>query len=183
LRTLSVRLLTGLLAILAGACAADAPTTDPATAQRKPAACELGVLQDGAFLPWVDGMKAEIIVGYQGYMLVIGRVHVSAGELPVKPKVRMTVSREGGEPSISSVWRVPVTVDNEGHAITEPLEMWLFPPVLEDYLGRNGSVQVELVGLDRSCTARTAVEFVDEEFCKHMDTGEIICVDGSTKGH
>lgn len=167
-------------AALAG-CTSESTADDPA---QTATACELGALSaDNTFVPWPNEGDAELVVGYQGYMLIIARVHAPTGTLPHEPKVRMTVARTLGEASVSTQWRAGVLADKLGHEVTEPLEMWLYPPDPQAFIGQQGSLEVVLQGVDRTCVASLQVRFVDDELCKHLETGEVVCADGSTKGH
>ena len=177
-----------LSATLVAALAASGCTSgdDPGTADEPLVQpdCRIGVVgQDGVFQPYNDGDKAELVVGFQGFMLIIVRVHTEVGKLPAIPKVRMTVEREGGEPSVSTVVRAGTKQDAQGHDITQQLDMWLYPPDPMVFDGANGSLAVDLVGRDSSCSAKVAVRFVDEELCKHSEDGSVVCVDGHKKEH
>lgn len=160
-----------------------AADSDSAAPQPAPT-CRIGELdKQGNFVPFQSGDTAELVVGFQGFMLVIVRVQAESGTLPEKSKVRMVVQRQHGEPSVSTVVRAATKLDAAGKEITEPLDMWLYPPAPGEFDGKTGSLTVELQGRTSECTATVAVKFADEELCKHSEDGSVVCVDGSKKDH
>ncbi len=178
--TLSWSLLLGLW-FAVGCVDQDAPD---AAANAVAPQCEIGTLDENdVFIPQQDGGTVELVVGYQGFMLIIVRAHTEVGALPELPKVKMTVEREGGEPSVSTVVRAAINKDAKGHDVTESLEMWLYPPAPGEFNGKSGSLQLDLYGRGSDCSAKVNVKFIDEELCKHSEDGSVVCVDGTSKKH
>ena len=175
------RLVVAMMALQA-ACT-DASVATSADAGGSPT-CRIGSLgEDGTFNAWQDGGHAELVVGFQGFMLLIARVRAQSGQLPAKPKVRMTIDREGGEPSLTTLAHCGIHQDASGQDITETLEMWLYPPDPAVFEGKTGHVKVELFGREAECTAEVDVKFADAELCKHTEDGKVFCADGSSKKH
>jgi hypothetical protein len=164
--------------------APDEPRNTDADGTESAPQCVLGTIDDSnVFTPLQPGTDAELVVGFQGFMLVIVRVQATSGALPDLPRVRMVVERDGGDASVSTLIRTSTEKDTNGDDMTQSLEMWLYPPAPGDFVGRQGSLAVELIGRARKCDAKVAVRFVDEELCKHSEDGSITCVDGTTKKH
>jgi len=60
-------------------------------------ALELGAPDDGAFVPWVDGALAPIVVGPQGLDMLPVRLRLRGRELPACLRPTTTVRDERGE--------------------------------------------------------------------------------------
>jgi len=158
--------------------AADAGSTadqqsDTAAAQGP--SCTIGTVVDGSFVAWQADADAELVLGYQGYLFVHVQVLDASGTLR-KPKARMTAECAGQQPSVTSRWRADMTEQGDGSTVSELIEVWLFPALLDEFEGHTGRVQVELEQDEQTCTAAVDVRYVDDELCKHREDGTIKCV-------
>ncbi|GEM_PF-3454770 len=170
--------LAAVLIALSCGCEPDAGTDSAADAGGDYAnpTCEVGTLDDdGRFSAWKDGDKAELVEGYQGYLLLLGWIHVSDGDMPDKPNVLIEIDREGGKTSRTTYVHSGQRLCDKKHPTTERLEMWMVPPDPSAFIGRKGSVTVTIKGRDGGCSAKVAVQFVDDVPCKHFDDGTIFC--------
>ncbi len=164
---------------LVTACGEDAAAdkADAAAIDAEPAhACAIGELKGNHFVAWPDGVDAELVVGYQGYLFVHIQVADPSGQL-LKPSVRMTAERPGLAPSITSRWRIDMKKDDAGGRVSDKLELWLYPALREQFIGHKGTLRVELHERGTTCTAAVAIKYVDELLCMHYEDGSIKCKD------
>lgn len=158
-----------------GAAGADALDAQP-TAPR----CVLGHIEGGVFVETPAGGDVELTRGFQGYLLVVAALRIE-GASPRKTLVKLHANKDGDPPHDSArpglQWEAA-----GGGAISESFEIWLSPPLVTAFVGRTGSIALEVSEAGAQlCALEQAVRFVDDQVCMHYEDGSLDCT-GEKKG-
>jgi hypothetical protein len=133
--------------------------------------CELGQLQDEAFVPLQDGDEAELWLGFQGFLFLL--VRARSEEAPVHPTALFSLTLDGEESSSGS----QPDLDFEG-TLSDEILVFLPSANVSAYEGRAASLAVRLQGPERTCLDTVEVQLVDLDPCIHTDA-EPICPEDS----
>lgn len=122
----------------------------------------------------VDGDEVELLKGVQGYLLVQTTAHLW-GSVPRMVEVKVTGAKDNAPGMDSTTPPRALTFAVDGHRATDPLEVWLAPPIPAEFLNQPGTLTLQVQGGGRSCKTAVRVTFVDKTFCVHHDDGSISC--------
>ena len=156
-----------LLLLLAGC-----PTaTDP-----EEFACELGFSDaGGGFLELGDEPRAELVLGFQGFLFVTARLRAPvpvAGEF----EVLTSVEPQGGAVFGGVQGRV-LWAPRDAGAVSDEVLVFFDDGNVAAFVERPATLALRARNDERFCVASAAVVLVDDDPCIHTDA-EPICPDG-----
>ena len=141
----------------------------------EPFPCEAGTLtEEGAFVPLLDGDRAELVLGFQGFLFV--ELRARADDPPRRTAASMRITVAGDPPAGSSQNEVDFVAAPGGGFVSDPVLVFLDGSAPEGYVGRTAEVAVALAGEGRRCVMERSVLLVDDDPCVHTD-GEPVCPD------
>jgi hypothetical protein len=159
--------LAASLALLLGGCgAADPSAAEPDAAPATPIACELGQLTDGAFTPLGPDTRAELVLGFQGFLFFELAVRTAA-PAPSAMDAAISLALDDRDPVGASQLDVPLTATADGHAVTDTVQVFLSSGDVGAYVGHTARIALRLDGGGRTCAAEGTVRLVDDDPCIH----------------
>lgn len=156
-----------------------ADDAEPATLV--PFDCALGVSgADGTFQPLSAAAKGELMLGFQGF-LVVEMVVAAGADAPDKAKGAASVTLAGEAPFASFPPPLRFASSSMKGAADMAKATQVFPLLLQNtqvgfYKGRTATISVKVSGEGRVCVATGQLLLVDEDPCVH--TGKDPCCPG-----
>ena len=141
---------------------------EPAVAPESPAGtfpCELGVLDPGgAFDPVSDGGKAELILGFQGFLFL--EFYIRSEAAPESVALTTSLEIEGEDQ--------PAGGTQLGDFNNDLCEILVFLPTanIDLYTGRQAAVAVRAASEAATCTVSTTLLLVDDDPTIHTGDGD-----------
>lgn len=130
--------------------------------------CTLGTVDDaGAFHLLEAGADLELILGFQGFLLLI--THLGSEDMDSNATATTSLEMEGHEPSGGSQ---PALSFSNG--VSSELLFFLPSSNVAAYVGNSAALAVRLEDQDHFCIATATVTLVDEDECIHVD-GPDVC--------
>lgn len=138
-------------------------------ADKEDFACELGILDaDAVFLPAGGDTRAELELGFQGFLFV--EIFVRAeGDVPARVEASSRVTVEGEDPTGEKTPDVEMAAWDSGY-LSDPVLLFFNSETPADLDGKTVEVVVKLENDSHACTATGAFLLVDDDPCIH--TGE-----------
>ena len=175
--TRTTALVAPLCALAAMACEPGGGATSTPATPKIPFDCVLGFTDTaGSFRAAADGDKAELHLGFQGFLFFGVRLS-AAGDAPSSVTATYSVQIGSSAPSGSSQPGVGLRPSG-GTATSDEVQVFLNSSNIGEYTNQRAVVAVRLEDATRVCTARATLLLVDEDPCIH--TGDTpICPDGT----
>lgn len=130
---------------------------------------------DGAWAPLGPDARAELVLGFQGFLFV--EVYVRAtGPAPRRVDVILSVTIEGDAPYGGSQPETALTPTADGAAVSEAIVVFFSSSSVGEYVDRTVEIAVKLEGDGASCTTTGRYLLVDDDPCIHTGD-EPICPD------
>jgi hypothetical protein len=141
-------------------------------------ACQIGLADSaGEFVPLSERDDAELVLGFQGFLLVEVRILAGSGA-PERPSARFTIEVDGMAPIGAAQGEVAFEARGEG-ALSEPILVFLNDMTVGTVVGHEAEIVVKLEGEGRRCVATGTVTLVDEDPCI-MTSDAPLCPDAGT---
>lgn len=129
--------------------------------------CQLGYLdQDGAFHTFQDGDKAELMMGFQGFLLTILYARAQ-GEVPTKCDGKFSVSPEGRTPFGANVPQIGFAPKGESEWESSEILIFFNSGVVSELVGRSTDLTMKLESATSVCTSQVTVVLADDDPCIH----------------
>lgn len=135
-----------------------------------PFGCELGIADpDGAFIPLEDADEVELMLGFQGFLLVelMGRTGDPSVELA---HARANVAVEG-LPAFDSFIGEIRFAPSDGLRTSPPFPLLLESAEVGLYRDREATLVLRFTAADKVCSLVHRVVFVDHDNCFHTGAG------------
>lgn len=157
-----------------GACGGPVDDEPPPPAPKTEVPCKIGLTDDvGTFSPMGEGAKAELVLGFQGFLFV--EVHVQTGDVESgRADVRASVSVDGEDPFGTNQRGVAVEARADGTGLSDAVLLFLDSSNIAEYKDRHADLRLRMDGDIWTCTATASATFVDDDPCIHTDA-EAIC--------
>ncbi|NUN15414.1 MAG: hypothetical protein HUU55_17455 [Myxococcales bacterium] len=132
--------------------------------------CQLGYLnKEGVFHVFQNGDKAELMMGFQGFLLTI--LHAGAqGDVPVKCDGKFSIEPEGRTPFGANVPQISFASDGGGGWKSNEILIFFNSGIVSELVGRSTEVTMKLESATSVCTTHVTVILADDDPCIH--TGE-----------
>jgi hypothetical protein len=154
-------------------CACGNDPTDPIDPAKTEFACELGTPDaDGAFVPLGPGAQAELVLGFQGFLIITLLVRAQA-PAPDLVDITMSVTLEGADPFGNSQLGTAIRSSADG-LLTDQIVIFLESSSVSFYQDRTADLALRLEDATRTCTVTGTVLLVDSDRCIHTDE-HIVC--------
>ncbi len=128
--------------------------------------CELGRERGGAFVPLGEDDRAELVLGFQGFLFFEVNVRTSL-PAPTKADALFSVTLDDRAPFGATQIDTWITSGAEGHAMSDAVIIFLDGSGVGAYTGKTAEVAIRLDGEGATCTASGRVRLVDEDPCVH----------------
>lgn len=156
--------LTSTLATIA--CAADGDG-ELAPEDKTPFACELGVVdEDGEFVPGGADVRAELDLGFQGFLFVVTHVRAS-GEVPQVVEVTLSAAVDGGTPTGATIADLEMSGESQGKVLSDDLLVFFNSSTPAELAMRPLELVVRLESPTHICTVSAEFLMVDDDPCIH----------------
>ena len=169
--------LTATLAICAMAlgatavpgCGGNSEAVDPPVDPTDPEAerdCEIGLVRDEAWMDPGDDDRAELFLGFQGFLFFRVRVRAKAAAEGTAT-VRISLGIEDDQPVGGVQPRTELMDWFEGHSETEDVLVFLESSSVAEFAGRSADIVVKVEAHDWWCVSQQGVQLIDEDPCLH----------------
>lgn len=157
-----------VLLSLLGGCDSGAGSSEPEV-PKTAFACELGLVgADGkTFTPITPGIRAELILGFQGFLFVEFVVRADEKLLPPSTSASFKVVIDGALPTGATQPKVTVERVEQQQAVTVPILLFLDGGDPSEFAGKEAEVTVRLEGPTTFCLVESKLLLVDDDPCVH----------------
>ncbi len=171
MRLLRITLCVLLLQLGLAGCDSGSGSSEPEVPKTE-FACELGLIDadSKAFVAVTPGMRAELILGFQGFLFVEFLVRADEELLPASSTASFKVVIEGTLPTGATQPQVTVERVEQQKAITVPILLFLDGGDPSEFAGKEAEVTIRLEGPTTYCLVESKLLLVDDDPCVH--TGE-----------
>ena len=140
--------------------------------------CEIGTLDgNGVFVPHGNAAKAELQLGFQGFLFVA--LHVRAvstdvgGSMPESVDALYSTTIGTASPFGGRQPDVSFSAMNDGSAISDEVLVFFNEGTISDYVDVVGDVAMRFENESHRCITTATLTFVDEDPCIHTDAEPI----------
>lgn len=167
------------LAAFIGAAGCDAGSDDGESDKPKvPFECTLGFpgTEGTPFVEHTSGSKAELELGFQGFLFFT--VRLRAESPPAEVEAKFSAHLEGdAEPVGGSQPTVGFKTASSAGMVTDDILVFLPGGAVSAFVGRSAEVAVRVESAERTCLVTGTVKLVDDDPCIHTGD-EPICPEG-----
>lgn len=168
-----------MAAALVACTACDTPDPDkPDPAEVVTFECDLGFLgDDGRFVDFDSSSRAEMTLGFQGFLFVDARVRTTEPLSTADAVISIQV--EGGGQNGATQAGVGFSQQADSTRLSDEVLIFLPTSNVAEHLDHTAELAIRVVGPDGSCVDSVTVLLVDDDPCIHTDD-EPICPDDDT---